>query len=156
MQAIRRKIWLVVVLLIAAIAVSVVIYLNGGFSIAEYQAGYCGTIDGPTEHLNDTAKQGKLLFQANCASCHAMNKDLTGPALAGVMERLPSKQLMQDILWYPDKTFKKNKYARAVYTKYKLGHTDFREVLTTEDIEALIAYFKVYKSGYPYPEVMAD
>src|SRR3569833_1640208 len=133
MQANRKKIRLVVVLLVAAIAVKVVFYLKRNKSITGFQPGYCGTIDGPKEHLNDTAKQGKLLFQANCASCHTMNKDLTGPALAGVMERLPSKQLMQDILWYPDKTFKKNKYARAVYTKYKLGHTDFREVLTIED-----------------------
>jgi len=154
MEAVRRKIWLVVFLLAVAIAVSTVIYSNGGFSIAEYQVGYCGTIDGPPEHLNDTARQGKLLFQANCASCHTMDKELTGPALAGVMERLPSKQLMQDILWYPDRTFKKNKYARGVYKKYQLGHTDFKDMLSKEDIEAIIAYLEAYIKP-TYPEIMA-
>ena len=37
------------------------------------------------------AQDGKALFQANCASCHAVNKKLTGPALAGVEDRWPDK-----------------------------------------------------------------
>ena len=35
------------------------------------------------------AQDGKALFQTNCASCHAVGKKLTGPALAGVEERGP-------------------------------------------------------------------
>jgi len=35
------------------------------------------------------AQDGKALFQANCASCHAVGKKLTGPALAGVEGRGP-------------------------------------------------------------------
>jgi cytochrome c2 len=35
------------------------------------------------------AQDGKALFQANCASCHAVDKKLTGPALAGVEGRGP-------------------------------------------------------------------
>lgn len=31
--------------------------------------------------------EGKAVFTARCASCHAVNKTLTGPALAGVDER---------------------------------------------------------------------
>ena len=38
------------------------------------------------------AQDGKALFSANCASCHAVNKKLTGPALAGVEDRWPDKQ----------------------------------------------------------------
>jgi cytochrome c2 len=33
------------------------------------------------------AQNGQALFSSNCASCHAIKKDLTGPALAGVEER---------------------------------------------------------------------
>src|ERR1044072_8230764 len=29
---------------------------------------------------------GKMLFQDNCASCHSVLKDLTGPALSGVQK----------------------------------------------------------------------
>ncbi len=35
------------------------------------------------------AQDGKQLYQSNCASCHAINKQLTGPALAGVETRGP-------------------------------------------------------------------
>ena len=31
---------------------------------------------------------GRRIFNDNCASCHSVNKDLTGPALAGAMQRL--------------------------------------------------------------------
>lgn len=33
---------------------------------------------------------GEKLFKSNCASCHNMEKDLTGPALIGVGERVPA------------------------------------------------------------------
>jgi cytochrome c551/c552 len=47
--------------------------------------------------LTVQAQDGKALFKANCASCHALNKDLTGPALSGVESRWPSKDLLK--LW---------------------------------------------------------
>lgn len=37
-------------------------------------------------------KSGKALFRANCASCHAIERNLTGPALANVWERWESKE----------------------------------------------------------------
>ena len=35
------------------------------------------------------AAEGKTLFQQNCQSCHALDKNLTGPALRGVSGRGP-------------------------------------------------------------------
>lgn len=35
------------------------------------------------------AQDGKAIFSANCATCHALDKQLTGPALRGVEERGP-------------------------------------------------------------------
>ena len=43
------------------------------------------------------AQDGQALFTQNCASCHAINKGLTGPALAGVEARWPNKDLLR--LW---------------------------------------------------------
>jgi mono/diheme cytochrome c family protein len=40
------------------------------------------------------AQDGKALFANNCASCHAVWKDATGPALNGVEGRWPSKELL--------------------------------------------------------------
>ncbi len=41
------------------------------------------------------AQDGKALFNANCASCHKMDKDLTGPALQGVTDRWSSTDLLK-------------------------------------------------------------
>lgn len=38
-------------------------------------------------------KKGEELFKANCASCHKIDKDFTGPALAGVTDRRPKQWL---------------------------------------------------------------
>src|ERR1700721_2985189 len=40
------------------------------------------------------AQDGKTLFQANCATCHNPIKQVTGPALKGVTERVPDKKLL--------------------------------------------------------------
>ncbi|MGB1204631.1 MAG: c-type cytochrome [Chitinophagales bacterium] len=36
---------------------------------------------------NEAYKQGESIFKANCASCHKINQNLTGPALAGVYDK---------------------------------------------------------------------
>src|SRR6476469_3693888 len=35
------------------------------------------------------AQTGQQIFQQNCATCHALDKQITGPALRGVNERGP-------------------------------------------------------------------
>ena len=46
---------------------------------------------------------GKMLFQDNCASCHSLFKDLTGPALGDVSKRIPDKKLLYK--WVRDPSF---------------------------------------------------
>ena len=38
---------------------------------------FCGTVN-----LSENARNGKQIFNANCAACHKLNKNMTGPALA--------------------------------------------------------------------------
>ncbi|MGJ8594235.1 MAG: c-type cytochrome [Aquaticitalea sp.] len=38
----------------------------------------CGTF---SPNLNETARKGKQIFNANCAACHQLNKSMIGPAL---------------------------------------------------------------------------
>lgn len=38
------------------------------------------------------AKNGEKLFKADCAACHALDKQLVGPALGGVVDRLKTEQ----------------------------------------------------------------
>src|ERR1043165_883296 len=45
------------------------------------------------------AQEGKTIFQANCASCHSLDKIVTGPALRGVNERGPWTDRANLIKW---------------------------------------------------------
>lgn len=39
--------------------------------------------------INVTAQDGKALFNSKCASCHQLDKDLTGPKLRGIIDQEP-------------------------------------------------------------------
>ena len=45
--------------------------------------------DLPADATTAKVDAGKALFLNNCASCHKINEDFTGPALYGITERLP-------------------------------------------------------------------
>jgi len=48
---------------------------------------FCGTGLLNPNYGNPTFENGERLFNQNCASCHFVNKDMTGPALKGARER---------------------------------------------------------------------
>jgi mono/diheme cytochrome c family protein len=89
------------------------------------------------------AQDGKALFSANCASCHAVNKKLTGPALAGVEDRWPDKQNLYS--WIKNSAaFLKtgDPYATNLYNEYnKVAMNNFPG-LSDADIDAILAYIK--------------
>ena len=89
------------------------------------------------------AQDGKALFSANCASCHAVNKKLTGPALAGVEDRWPDKQNLY--AWIKNSAaFLKtgDPYATNLYNEYnKVAMNNFPG-LSDADIDAILAYIK--------------
>ncbi len=116
MQAIRTKIFIVIILLIAAMLVSAAIYTRGGFSLTsqEDQQGFCGTVSNAPLITNT---HGRDLFLANCASCHSIHKDMTGPALAGYEKHFPVK-LLYLFLRQPQKAYKKSKYLQHLKEQY--------------------------------------
>lgn len=70
-------------LLILTIGISYVLYsfnkptnLGCGTETPEF---YCGTV---SPKLTENGRIGKQIFNANCAACHKLNKNMTGPALA--------------------------------------------------------------------------
>ena len=89
------------------------------------------------------AQDGKALFSANCASCHAVNKKLTGPALAGVEDRWPDKQNLY--AWIKNSAaFLKtgDPYATNLYNEYnKVAMNNFPG-LSDADIDAILGYIK--------------
>jgi mono/diheme cytochrome c family protein len=87
------------------------------------------------------AQDGKALFNAKCASCHAIDKQLVGPALKGVEDRWDDKKMLYEWVRNSAAVIKKG-YPRAVavYNEYnKVQMTAFPE-LKDQDIDAILGY----------------
>ncbi len=99
------------------------------------------------------AKAGEALFKANCTSCHALNKRVLGPALAGVNDRHDNAWLHKWIRNSPGMIASGDKAAVGLYEQYnKAAMTPFPQ-LTDGDIDNILAYIKV--EGDKKPEATA-
>lgn len=95
-----------------------------------------------SDNLN--AQDGKALFSQNCASCHAIKKDLTGPALAGVEERWGGDRKKLHAWIHNSTAFLKtgDKYANDLYNKYNKVQMNLFPNLPDKDIDAILDYIK--------------
>ena len=87
------------------------------------------------------AQDGKALFNAKCASCHAIDKQLVGPALKGVEDRWDDRKMIYEWIRNSAAVIKKG-YPRAVavYNEYnKVQMSAFPE-LKDQDIDAILDY----------------
>ncbi len=103
-------------------------------------------------------KNGETLFKANCTACHALDKNLIGPALGGVVERLEKDEgLGVDWLhkWIKDNEALRNSgdaYANKTFEAHnKIVMLPFPN-LSDQDIDDILAY----TSNPPAPEPAAD
>ena len=86
------------------------------------------------------AKLGKALFNANCASCHKLDKKLVGPALGKISER---RELSWLKAWIKDNAALRasgDADAIAIYEEYKKSPMTAFPQLSDRDIENIIAY----------------
>jgi len=97
------------------------------------------------EASGDPAK-GKQLFNQNCAACHAMNRKMTGPALANVEQRLYDDEGLEKEWLY---AWIKNSagmiasgdaYANRIYNEYNQAAMTAFPTLSNEDIDNILAY----------------
>lgn len=87
-------------------------------------------------------QEGKAIFTTRCASCHAVNKQLTGPALAGVDQRHSMDWIVNFV--HSSQTMVKagDKEAVALFETFnKIPMPDHPD-LKNEDIENIVAYIK--------------
>lgn len=93
-------------------------------------------------HISATAQNGEQLFKQNCASCHAIDKDITGPGLAGVLNRGPwaeDKKHLYEWIHNPAGFMAKDPYTQALKAKYGVMMTGFPQ-LKENEIDAIIDY----------------
>ena len=93
-----------------------------------------------------SAQDGKALFSANCASCHKVDKDLTGPALMGVADRWPDKAKLHSWIRNSSAVLATgDKYANDLFLKWnKTAMTQFPN-FTDAEIDAILKYIADYK-----------
>ncbi|HTE08953.1 MAG TPA: cytochrome c, partial [Flavitalea sp.] len=97
------------------------------------------------------SQDGAVIFQQNCASCHAVNKDLTGPKLAGVEERGPwsDRKKVYDWVHNPARFMQSDPYTQGLKASHgNVMMTAFPQ-LSDKEIDAILAYVK--KAGTAAP-----
>ncbi len=90
---------------------------------------------------NINAQDGKAIFQQHCQSCHALDKNLTGPALRNFSSRGPwgDKQNIYDWIHNPAKFMANDQYTQGLKAQYGVIMQAFPD-LTTEQIDAIVEY----------------
>lgn len=98
--------------------------------------------------------EGKNLFSANCATCHALDKNLTGPALRGVESRGPWTSRQKLIQWVknPSGMIEKEPYLGKLVQDYSGQIMPAFSQLTDAQIEAIFDY--ITKSPVAVPVVV--
>jgi mono/diheme cytochrome c family protein len=83
---------------------------------------------------------GKTLFNANCKTCHAVDRKLIGPALQGVTGRAPSMQWIKDWVHNSSKVIASgDQYGNELFAQYKSQMTAFTN-LTDAQIMQIMAF----------------
>src|SRR5215203_1814452 len=93
-------------------------------------------------NANPPSEEGKTLFTARCAACHNVNKQLTGPALAGVHERRSIEWIIDFVRSSQAMVKNGDKDAIALYEKFnKIPMPDHGD-LTDDHIKSIVEYVK--------------
>jgi cytochrome c1 len=115
--------------------------------------GWCGTVSQSKNlNLSTSALKGKNLFLSNCASCHNIFRDATGPKLISVIENEQWVDRKQLYKWIrnPEAFMKTNSYTRELKKMYGSMMTAFPN-LTDEEIDAIVEYVTMNNSAASLP-----
>lgn len=90
------------------------------------------------------ATAGEAIWAANCVSCHALNKRVLGPALAGVNQKYNDEAYL--IKWIknsPAMIASGDKRAVAIYEEYNKAAMSVFPQLSDDDVKNILAYIQV-------------
>tara|TARA_E500000178_G_C16999721_1_gene745090 strand:- start:354 stop:1595 length:1242 start_codon:yes stop_codon:yes gene_type:complete len=94
----------------------------------------------PSHSQDLDVNKGKSLFNANCAACHKLNKNLIGPALAGVSEKYEKEWLYTWIKNSSAMIKSGDERAVAIWEEYNKAAMNAFPQLSNEDIDNILAY----------------
>ncbi len=116
-----------------------------GFSIVLFLL-FTGGLSAQDEAVGGDPVAGKALFNQNCAACHAMDRKMTGPALANVEARLAEEEgLDKEWLykWIRNSSAmikSGDAYAVKIYEEYNQAAMTAFPTLSDADIDNILAY----------------
>lgn len=85
---------------------------------------------------------GESIFKANCTACHAIDRQVIGPALKGVESRWADKATLKKFILNSQSVIKGgDKYASELYQKFNQTVMP-NQNLTDAELENLLAYIK--------------
>jgi cytochrome c551/c552 len=88
------------------------------------------------------SEEGKTIFNTRCASCHNVNKQLTGPALAGLHERRSIDWIINFVHSSQSMVKSGDKDAVALFEKFnKIPMPDHPD-LTDDNIKSIVEFVK--------------
>ena len=92
--------------------------------------------------LANLPEEGKTIFMTRCAACHSVNKQLTGPALAGVHERHSIDWIVKFVQSSQTVIKGGDEAAIALYQKFnKITMPDHPD-LSSENIQNIVEFIK--------------
>jgi mono/diheme cytochrome c family protein len=98
------------------------------------------------------AADGAALFKANCASCHNVLKDATGPWLKGARERIPQGDWVYN--WISNSGLANDPYAKTLKAKWENKQmTQFGKQFSKEDVDAMLDYVDKYVPPVDGPKI---
>ncbi|MFD2588439.1 cytochrome c3 family protein [Croceitalea marina] len=115
-------------------------------SFSQDAAAEAAPVEEPAADLGGDPVNGKQLFNQNCAACHALNRKMTGPALANVETRLSENEgLGKEWLykWIKNSAgmiASGDAYANKIYNEYNQSAMTAFPTLSNEDIDNILAY----------------
>jgi len=92
------------------------------------------------------AAEGEVLFNANCASCHNLDRKLTGPALRGVIDRWDGEleemtAFISNSQVYMKSSGSKSAYATTLYNEYNKTLMP-AQALNENQIKSILTYIQ--------------
>ncbi len=94
-----------------------------------------------SSHSQDVdISKGKSLFNANCAACHKLNKNLVGPKLSGVTDKYEKEWLYTWIKNSSAMIKSGDQRAVAVYEEWNKVAMNAFPQLSNDDIDNILAY----------------
>jgi cytochrome c551/c552 len=100
-------------------------------------------------HILIQAQDGKAIFSANCATCHALDKTLTGPALRGVEGRGPWGDRKELVKWVhnPGGYISTNPYTQQLVVQFAGQIMPSFPQLSEAEINSIFDYIKAAPVG---------